>query len=367
MSAAVKPDAASGPLTGIRVVEFGGIGPGPYCGQLLAEMGAEVLVIDREGGNGWSNPVTDHGKARLALDIRSDEGRSQALDLIALADVLIEGFRPGVMERLGLGPDVALDRNARLVYGRMTGWGQTGPLAQSAGHDLNYIAVTRALAGIGRAGEPSVPPLNLIGDFGGGSLFLALGIACALVERGTSGQGQVIDAAIVDGVASMMSFFSGLQKTGSIRMERDRNLLAGAAPFYRCYECSDGKQVAVGALEPQFFRQLVEKIGAPAEWLKDQNDPTTWPERSAAMAAIFLTKSRAEWCDLLEGTDACFAGVLDLEESELSPHLLARQTIVEIDGVKRPAPAPRFSRTPGSVPAAKSSDELIKSWQRGSI
>lgn len=362
MSSAHSSGGTGGPLSGIRVVEFGGIGPGPYCGQLLAEMGAEVLVIEREGGNGWPNPVTDHGKARLVLDIRSAEGQARALELLTVADVVIEGFRPGVMERLGLGPDQVLTANPRLIYGRMTGWGQSGPLAHAAGHDINYIAITGALAAMGRHGEPAMPPLNLVGDFGGGSLFLAMGIAAALVERNRSGLGQVIDAAIVDGATSMMSFFSGLHSNGSISMERDKNLLAGAAPFYRCYDCADGKQVAVGALEPHFFRQLLETIGAPGEWLENQNDPNTWAKRSDELAIIFQSKSQAEWCDLLDGTDACFAPVLTLDEAERNAHLLSRGTIVKDGRLARPAPAPRFSRTPSNIPHPFDADNLIDSW-----
>ncbi|AEG47884.1 Alpha-methylacyl-CoA racemase [Sphingobium chlorophenolicum L-1] len=365
--AGARLETAFGPLAGVRVVEFGGIGPGPYCGQLLAEMGAEVLVIEREGGNGWPNPITDHGKARLVLDIRRPEGKTRALELMALADVVIEGFRPGVMERLGLGPDAALSCNPRLIYGRMTGWGQEGPLAHAAGHDINYIAITGALAAMGREGEPSIPPLNLVGDFGGGSLFLAFGIAAALVERERSGLGQVIDAAIVDGVTSMMSFFSGLQKNRSISLERSKNLLGGAAPFYRCYECADGKQVAVGALEPQFFKELVERMGAPVDWLADQNDPATWPERTQVMAAIFRSKTQAEWCALLEGSDACFAPVLTLGEAEASTYLRARRSIVDDDGMARPAPCPRFSRTPGRVPAIHQSTDLVDRWLPGGV
>jgi len=329
----------------------------------LASMGKPIITLVQ--GNAAGAGLTDHGKARLVLDIRCPEGKERALELLALADVVIEGFRPGVMERLGLGPDEALSCNPRLIYGRMTGWGQEGPLAHAAGHDINYIAITGALAAMGREGEPSIPPLNLVGDFGGGSLFLAFGIAAALFERERSGLGQVIDAAIVDGVTSMMSFFSGLQKNRSISLERSRNLLGGAAPFYRCYECADGKQVAVGALEPQFFKELIEKVGAPIDWLADQNDPATWHDRSRELAAIFRSKTQAEWCKLLEGSDACFAPVLTLAEAEGSAHLRARQSIVDNDGLQRPAPCPRLSRTPGRLPADQEAIDLIDCWVKG--
>jgi alpha-methylacyl-CoA racemase len=243
-----------GPLDGLRVVEFASIGPGPHCAMLLADLGADVQRIDWPGGNGWNNPVVDRGRAALTIDIRTAEGRDRSLLIIDKADVLIEGNRPGVLERLGLGPDTALARNPRLVYGRMTGWGQDGPLARAAGHDINYIALTGALAAIGRPGEPSVPPLNLVGDFGGGSMFLALGILAALWERGTSGEGQVVDAAIVDGVCSLMSMFSGFVSSGTISMDRRLNPLGGAAPFYRCYTCKDGREISVGAIEPHFYK-----------------------------------------------------------------------------------------------------------------
>jgi alpha-methylacyl-CoA racemase len=354
-----------GPLSGIRVVEFGGIGPCPYVGQLLVEMGAEVLAIDRKGGNGWPNLVTDAGKSRLVLDLKMEADRQRASALLDVADVVIEGFRPGVMERLGLGPDVALARNQRLIYGRMTGWGQDGPLSQVAGHDINYIAITGALAAIGAAGTPSVPPLNLVGDFGGGALFLAFGIALALFERERSGLGQVIDAAIVDGVTSMMSFFSGMTGQATLSLDKDKNLLGGAAPFYRCYECADGKQISVGALEPHFYRELLERTGAPIEWLEDQNDLANWPERSAGFAQIFRKKTRAEWCDILEGTEACFAPVLTLEEARQSAHMLARKSAMTYEGQPRPTSVPRFSRSKATLPPPRDAETLLRSWIDG--
>jgi len=352
----------TGPLTGVRVVEFAGIGPGPHGAMLLSDMGAEVLRIDRPGGSGVPNPIVGRGRHTLELDIRTPEGKAAALDLAARADVVIEGFRPGVMERLGLGPDVLLALNPRLVYGRMTGWGQTGPLAQAAGHDINYIALTGALAAItGTDGHP-VPPLNLVGDFGGGSLYLALGIVAALFERERSGQGQVIDAAIVDGVASLLTMFAGLLPSGAISLEPERNLLGGRAPFYRCYECADGKFISVGPLEPHFYAEFLTRIGAPEELRVRQHDPALWAERGGVLAALFHSKPQAEWCALLEGTDACFAPVLTYAESLTHPQLTARATYVEADGLLQAAPAPRFSRTPGSIGASGSGAALRDRW-----
>lgn len=338
-----------GPLLGLRVLEFASIGPGPHCAMLLADLGAEVLRIERDGGNGWANPVVDRGRNRLTLDIRSDAGRRRCLALAENADVLIEGFRPGVMERLGLGPEQVHARNRRLVYGRMTGWGQTGPLAKSAGHDINYLAITGALAAIGGREGPAIPPLNLVGDFGGGSLYLAFGIMAALWERERSGQGQVVDAAIVDGVSSMMSFFAGLLPSGAISLERDRNMLSGAAPHYRCYTCADGLDIAVGPLEPQFFAELIRRIDAPESLRQGCNDAALWEEQSEQLAALFTSRTQADWCALLEGSDACFAPVLTLEEAAQHPHMQQRGVYRDIDGALHAAPAPRFSRTPGAI------------------
>lgn len=343
-----RSEARQGPLVGLRVLEFAGIGPGPHCAMLLADLGADVLRIEREGGNGWPNPVADRGRKVLTLDIRSEAGRERCLELAEDADVVIEGFRPGVMERLGLGPDEMLARNPRLVYGRMTGWGQTGPLAQSAGHDLNYLAITGALAAIGGREGPAIPPLNLVGDFGGGSLYLAFGIMAALYERERSGKGQVIDAAIVDGVSSMMSFFAGLLPSGAISLQRDRNLLSGAAPHYRCYTCADGRDIAVAPLEPQFYREFLQRLGGTASLPDNCNDPAHWAEQSEHFAELFASRTRDEWCALLEGSDACFAPVLELEEAAQHPHLQARGLYRNVEGVLQVAPAPRFSRTPGA-------------------
>jgi alpha-methylacyl-CoA racemase len=349
-------------MAGVRVIEFASIGPGPQCAMLLADLGAEVLRIERPGGNGWPNPIVDRGRSILTLDLRTEAGKRTCLAAADKADVLIEGFRPGVMERLGFGPDALLARNPRLVYGRMTGWGQIGPLSQAAGHDINYIALTGALAAIGKTDETAIPPLNLVGDFGGGSMFLAVGILAALLERQQSGKGQVVDAAIVDGVASLMSFFGGLTRRGAISLDRNRNLLGGAAHFYRCYRCADDREIAVGPLEPQFYEELLRKIGAPAELAVDQNDHRLWEQRSEQLAGIFATKTRDEWCALLEGSDACFAPVLTLEESAEHPHLRARGTYVDVDGALQPAPAPRFSRTPGEIVPGLDAAALLQRW-----
>ncbi len=357
--------SSAGPLAGVRVVEFSGIGPGPHCAMLLSDLGAEVLRIDRAGGNGWPNPVVDRGRHRIELDIRSEAGRAEALDAVARADVLIEGYRPGVMERLGYGPDAMLALNPRLVYGRMTGWGQTGPLARAAGHDINYIALTGALAAITDGDGRPIPPLNLVGDFGGGSLFLAFGIAAALVERERSGRGQVVDAAIVDGVASLMTMFGGLLPSGAISLDPECNLLGGRAPFYRCYECADGKYVSIGPLEPHFYADLLTRIGAPDELRERQNEPATWTDRGEALAALFITKPRDEWCALLDGSDACFAPVLTFEESLDHPHLVERGTYREVGGLRQAAPAPRFSRTPGEIGAGGNGRALLARWRGG--
>ena len=342
-------EVRQGPLKGLRVLEFAGIGPVPHCAMLLADMGAEVLRIEREGGNGWPNPVVDRGRKTLILDIRSEAGRARCLELAQTADVLIEGFRPGVMERLELGPDELLQRNPKLIYGRVTGWGQTGPLARAAGHDINYIALTGALAAIRGESGTAIPPLNLIGDFGGGSLYLAVGILAALWERERSGQGQVIDAAIVDGVSSLMTFFAGLLPSGQIDMQRERNPLAGAAPNYRCYRCADGREISIGPLEPQFWRELLERLDAPEALWAGCEDPAGWPELAELLERLFLTRTQAEWCALLEGSDACFAPVLELAEASQHAHLRQRGVYQELDGMLQAAPAPRFSRTPGKA------------------
>lgn len=364
MSGVDQGAAAQGPLVGLRVVEFAAIGPVPYATMLLADLGAEVIRIDRPGGNGWDNPVVDRGRASLTLDIRNEEGRERAIEIAALADVLVEGLRPGVMERLGLGPEILCAANPRLIYGRMTGWGQDGPLARTAGHDLNYIALTGALAAIGKPGEPATVPMNLVGDFGGGSLFLVFGILAALYERQTSGRGQVIDAAIVDGTSSMMASIAGMLPSGAMSVDRDKNELGGAAPFYRCYLCADGREISVGALEERFYFDLLDRLGAPAALREAQYDRSNWSERAEIFANIFRSRTQAEWCELLEGTDACFAPVLRLEEAYAHPQLSARSSYLAGDQGTQVAPAPRFSRTPGRPQLAASPERRIDEWKK---
>jgi alpha-methylacyl-CoA racemase len=325
--------------------------------MLLSDMGAEVVRIARDDSAALQGPIA-RGRHELILDLKSPEGRQTALAAIDDADVLVEGFRPGVMERLGLGPEIARARNPQLVYARMTGWGQEGPLAQTAGHDINFIALTGALAAIGPPGQPSSPPLNLVGDYGGGGLYLAFGIAAALLERERSGHGQVIDAAIIDGVASMMAIFAGR----AVPLEKPLNPLAGAAPFYRCYICADGRQIAAGAIEPQFYDELLRRIGAPA--LPDRADPANWPEIGRALEAVFATRTQAEWRQILEGADACFAPVLSLDEAAQHPQLAARSVYVPSVGGLQPAPAPRFSRTPGAIEESRADgDDVIARWR----
>jgi len=359
--------AGAGPLSGVRVVEFAGLGPPPFVAMLLSDMGCEVLRIDRPGAGPSPNDISCRGRASLQLDLKSPADIETALRLIEKADVLIEGFRPGVMERLGLGPEPAMNRNPRLIYGRMTGWGQDGPLARAAGHDIGYIGVAGALDGIGEAGGAPVPPLNLVGDFGGGALYLAMGICAALVERGRSGLGQVIDAAIVDGTASLMANALWLKADGITDPRRGHGTLGGAAPFYRCYQCADDRWLAVGAIEPQFWALLMEGLGAPADLRARQYDRAAWPETTARLAAIFREHTAAHWLERLEGTDACVSPVLDVEAAASHPHLAARQTWVRPGGALQPAPAPRFSRTPGEIqgppPAGGEGGlELLESW-----
>ncbi|MEP3052433.1 MAG: CaiB/BaiF CoA-transferase family protein [Erythrobacter sp.] len=355
---------SNGPLTGLRVVEFVGIGPGPHVGMLLADLGAEIVRIERNSTQ-VSNPIVERARHRVAVDVKSEEGQAFCRDAIEQADVLIEGFRPGVMERLGLGPDELLALNERLVYARMTGWGQDGPLAHAAGHDINYIAITGALDAVGRSGETATPPQNLVGDFGGGSMYCAFGILAALYERERSGKGQVVDAAIVDGATSLMSFFLGALPKGRVSTERGKGVLGGAAHFYRCYECADGREVSVGAIEPQFYAELLAKSGAPAELQQGQGDTANWDANAEKLAQLFKTKTQAEWCELLEGTDACFSAVLPLEEAHNHPHLKARNAFVERNGELHTAPAPRFSRTPGTIrDSANDGAEIVARWQQ---
>ncbi|MGC3984985.1 MAG: CaiB/BaiF CoA-transferase family protein [Pseudorhodoferax sp.] len=356
----------AGPLQGLRVVEMAGIGPGPFCAMLFADMGAEVLRVERPGAKRNPHDILARGRTVLQLDLRAEGATEQLLQAIARADVLIEGFRPGVMERLGLGPDVCLARNPRLVYGRMTGWGQHGPLAQAAGHDINYIAISGALHAIGRAGETPVPPLNYVGDFGGGAMLLAFGILAALHESRNSGQGQVIDAAMTDGAALLSAMMYGFKAAGHWNNQRGENLLDGAAHFYDTYACADGKYVAIGAIEPQFYALLRERCGIADDPAFDaQLDQARWPLLKLRMADLFRTRTRDAWCALLEGTDACFAPVLDWDEAPAHPHNRARGTFAEAGGLVQPAPAPRFSRTPPELPPAVSPHDaaaLLARW-----
>jgi alpha-methylacyl-CoA racemase len=337
-----------GPLDGLSVVEFAGIGPGPFCGMMLADMGADVIRIDRADGGGLSSPGYDvllRGRRSIVVDLKNPEGREVALRLVERSEALIEGYRPGVMERLGLGPEICLDRNPRLAYGRITGWGQEGPLAQSAGHDINYIALTGALHAIGLADSGPVPPLNLVGDFGGGGMLLAFGLVCAVLEARSTGVGQVVDAAMTDGAASLMAMIYGFRQSGLWTDERQANLLDGGAPFYATYRCADGKWIAVGALEPKFYARLLELLRLDDPALLQQHDPSIRQRLRQALADAFASRPRQEWMDALEGSDACVAPVLSLDEAPEHPHNAARQTFVTRDGVVQPAPAPRFSRS----------------------
>lgn len=352
-----------GPLTGFRVVEMAGIGPAPFCAMMLSDMGAEVVRVDRthrpndvEFLSKGRQGATQRGRRTLAIDLKKPGAADALLGVIDHADALIEGFRPGVMERLGLGPDRCLRSNARLVYGRVTGWGQDGPLAQAPGHDINYIAITGALACIGRAGEPPVPPLNLVGDFGGGGMLLAFGIVCALLEARSSGRGQVIDAAMVDGAALLMANIYSRRAAGVWTNARGENALDGGAHWYGTYECADGKYISVGAIEPQFYAALLEKCGIDDPAFRSQWDRATWPALREKLARVFLNRTREEWCALLEGSDACVAPVLDLDEAAAHPQNRARSTFVAADGIAEPAPAPRFSRT---APEIRESHPLL--------
>jgi alpha-methylacyl-CoA racemase len=341
---------ASGPLVGLKVVEFAGIGPAPFCGMLLADLGADVVRIDRKETVGHKHrDLAGRGKRSVAIDLKHTEGVEAALMLIEKADALIEGFRPGVMERLGLGPDVVSKRNSKLVYGRMTGWGQTGPWSSMAGHDIDYIALTGALHAMGRAGEPPAPPLNLVGDFGGGALYLAFGLCAALWEARASGKGQVIDCAMTDGAASLMSMFYGMRAGGLWNDNRQDNLLDGAAHFYDTYECADGKWLAIGAIEPQFHAELVKGLGLADGDFPHRMDRQHWPEYSKQIADVVRTRTRDQWMAIFENTDACVAPVLDMVEAPRHPHNAARGTFSNAFGVTQPAPAPRFSRTEGAI------------------
>jgi alpha-methylacyl-CoA racemase len=362
-----------GPLAGVKVIEIAGIGPGPFCAMMLSDMGAEVLRVDRTEASGLgvktdpSKDLLNRGRRSVALNLKDPAGVAAALKLVDRADALIEGFRPGVAERLGIGPEDCHARNPKLVYGRMTGWGQAGPLAHAAGHDINYIALSGALHAIGpEGGKPSVP-LNLVGDFGGGGMYLAFGIVCALLEARQSGQGQVVDAAMTDGAASLMTMFYGMKAAGLWQDRRGGNLLDGAAPFYDVYETADGRHVAIGSIEPKFYAELLERSGLADAELPHQMDFSRWPETKQRIADAIKTRTRDDWCAEMEGSDVCFAPVLSLDEAPAHPHNAARQTFVAVDGVVQPAPAPRFSRTETAIqapPAApgQNTDEALSDW-----
>jgi len=362
----------SGPLQGVKIIEIAGIGPGPFAAMMLADMGAEIVRVDRAqsvSGN-FDRPnleILNRGRRSIGVDLKQPEGVETVLKLVEQADALIEGFRPGVAERLNIGPDACLARNPKLVYGRMTGWGQDGPYAQAAGHDINYIALAGALAHFGRAGSKPTPPINVVGDFGGGGMLMAFGIACGLVESGRSGKGQVIDAAMVDGSAALMAMMWGFQALG-IWGEFGTNVLDTGAPFYDTYETADGKYISVGALEPQFYAELITRVGfADDVDLARQMDGSTFPEMREKFTVLFKTKTRDEWCEVLEHTDACFAPVLTMAEAVDHPHIKARNTVVHEYGLDQPAPAPRFSRTPGTIqgpPAwpGQHTDEVLTDW-----
>ena len=361
-----------GPLQGIKLIEIAGMGPAPFAAMWLADMGAEVLRVERPGGipaQSWPEPAVDvvsRGRRCVCIDLKRSEGVALVLDLVQHADGLFEGNRPGVMERLGLGPDACLARNPRLVYGRMTGWGQDGPLAQAAGHDLNFIALAGALDLIGRQGQPPTPPVNLVGDYAGGGMVLAFGMVCALLECQRSGRGQVIDASIVDGAAMLTAVFHGIRHAGFLREERGTNIIDSGSHFYDAYETADGKYVSIASFEPHFYAELVGRLGLEGEDLP-QMDPSRWPELKARFAQLFKSKTRQQWCELLEGTEACFAPVLSIAEAPRHPHNQARGTFVEVAGVIQPRPAPRFSRTPAEIqrPPARPgehTDEALRDW-----
>jgi len=359
-----------GPLAGVKIVEIAGIGPGPFCAMMLADMGADVIRVDRAGSVRGGDPsvppgdLINRGRRSIGVDLKSPEGVETVLRLVEQSDGLIEGFRPGVAERLGIGPDDCLARNPALAYGRMTGWGQEGPYAPTAGHDINYIALAGALESMGRQGEAPVPPLNLVGDFGGGGMYLAFGLVCAILEAKGSGQGQVVDAAMVDGAASLMTFFHGFRAMGIWNDERGTNLLDTGAHFYDVYECADGKFVSIGSIEPQFYAELRDKLGLDDPKWDGQMSRSEWPALKEELSAIFATKTRDEWCELIEGSDVCFAPVLSMEEAPRHPHNVARGTFTEVAGITQPGPAPRFSRTEATIErppphAGQHTDEVL--------
>ena len=357
-----------GPLKGLKIIEMAGIGPGPFCGMVLADLGVEIIRVDRASaiGTGSKQDAANRGKKSIAVDLKSEEGVEVVLKLVETADAIFEGFRPGVMERLGLGPDVCLERNERIVFGRMTGWGQEGPLANAAGHDINYISLTGALAAIGRPGSPPVPPLNLIGDFGGGGMLLALGLLAALLESKKSKKGQVVDAAMTDGSALLMTMIYSMYSSGMWKTSMGSNLLDGGSHFYDTYECKDGKFISLGSIEPQFYALLCQIAELDESIFGKQMSRDSWPEQKEAIKKIILDKTRDEWCELMEGTDVCFAPVLDMSEAPKHPHNVERKTFIDLEGVTQPAPAPRFSRTEPEVVSSPSvvgehTDEVLTS------
>jgi len=362
-----------GPLQGVKIIEVAGIGPGPYGAMMLADMGADVVRVDRAGQVSGGNPdappsdVLNRGRRSVGVDLKSPEGVETLLRLVESADGLIEGFRPGVAERLGFGPDVCLERNPRLVYARMTGWGQDGPYAPTAGHDINYISLAGVLGHLGRAGAPPTPPINLVGDFGGGGLLMAFGMACGLVHARATGEGQVVDAAMVDGAASLMTMIWSFVHMGIWDEGRGVNLLDTGAHFYDTYETADGEWVSIGSIEPQFYAELIRLTGLDGEDLPHQMDRTNWGANKERLAEVFRTKTRDEWCEIMEGTDVCFAPVLTMREAAKHPHNVERQTFVEVAGLTQPAPAPRFSATPGEIRrppahAGQHTDEVLGEW-----
>jgi alpha-methylacyl-CoA racemase len=368
-----------GPLQGLRIIEVAGIGPGPFASMMLSDMGADVIRVDRSanamGGDPAAPPadIFNRGRRSIALDLKSPEGVATLLELVEHADALLEGFRPGVAERLGFGPEECARRNPKLVFGRMTGWGQDGPYASTAGHDINYIALAGVLAHLGREGEKPTPPINLVGDFGGGGMLLAFGVVCALLEAQRSGSGQVVDAAMVDGSAALMTMVWGFKAMGIWSDERGTNMLDTAAHFYDTYECADGQFVSIGSIEPQFYLQLLEHTGLAKVYedegqeLPHQMDRARWPEMKARLTEIFLGRTRDEWCSIMEGTDICFAPVLTMDEAAQHPHNVERGTFVDVAGVTQPAPAPRFDRTPAQIqrpPAhtGQHTDEILAEW-----
>jgi alpha-methylacyl-CoA racemase len=357
-----------GPLKGLKIIEMAGIGPGPFCGMVLADLGVEIIRVDRASaiGTGSKQDAANRGKKSIAVDLKSEEGVEVVLKLVETADAIFEGFRPGVMERLGLGPDVCSERNERIVFGRMTGWGQEGPLANAAGHDINYISLTGALAAIGRPGSPPVPPLNLIGDFGGGGMLLALGLLAALLESKKSKKGQVVDAAMTDGSALLMTMIYSMYSSGMWKTSMGSNLLDGGSHFYDTYECKDGKFISLGSIEPQFYALLCQIAELDESIFGKQMSRDSWPEQKEAIKKIILDKTRDEWCELMEGTDVCFAPVLDMSEAPKHPHNIERKTFIDLEGVTQPAPAPRFSRTESEVVSSPSivgehTDEVLTS------